>query len=97
VERCPSCRARLNDSPLCPRCGCDLGLVLRAESQAQDFVKCGIQSLAAGNTMLAATQLETSLTLRRNPLAAALIRMLAARRAAAEMCLDISDQSIGHP
>ena len=95
MERCPSCRARLNDSPLCPRCGCDLGLVLRAESQAQDLVKRGIRSLAAGNAMLAATQLENALTLRRDPLAAALTRMLVAHRAAPDACREISDQSNG--
>ncbi len=76
VERCPSCRARLNESPLCPRCGCDLTLVLRAERQAQNLLRQGIQAWAAGNPDLAASSVEASLALRHNPLAA----MLAVKR-----------------
>ncbi len=84
MERCPSCRARLNESALCPRCGCDLGLASLAESQAQNLIRRAIRSLAAGNPTLAASHLETSLTLRRGPLAVALTAMLAARQAEPE-------------
>jgi hypothetical protein len=84
VDRCPSCRARLNESPLCPRCGCDLTLVLRAERQAQHRVRLAIQATAAGNRNLAATHLNASLALQRGKLVAALIAMLAARQTGAE-------------
>ncbi len=97
MERCPSCRARLNESALCPRCGCDLGLASRAESQAQNLVRRAIRSLAAGNPILAASYLETSLTLQRGPLAVALTAMLAAQQAGTEArwCGEITDQALG--
>jgi len=76
VERCPSCRGRLNETTLCPRCGCDLGLALRAESQAQNRIRLAIQAWAAGNTTLAATRLDAALTLQRSTLAAVLVAML---------------------
>jgi hypothetical protein len=89
----------LNDSALCPRCGCDLELASRAESQAQNQVRRAIRCLAAGNPILAASYLESSLTLRRGPLAAALTAMLAARQAGTEArrCGEITDQPHGQP
>lgn len=34
MERCPICRARLQQTETCPRCGSDLTAVLQVEKQA---------------------------------------------------------------
>jgi hypothetical protein len=79
VERCPSCRARLNEAALCPRCGCDLGLVLRVESRARRLVRLAIEAWAGGDPALAVARLDESLVLQRGTLAEALAAMLRAR------------------
>ena len=49
MERCPGCRARLADGPACPRCGCDLTLVRRAEAQARQLIRRALRAWAQGN------------------------------------------------
>lgn len=34
MERCPICRARLQQAEVCPRCGSELATVLQVEKQA---------------------------------------------------------------
>ena len=49
AERCPACRSRLSDEPTCPRCGCDLSLVRRAEAQAQRLLARSVLAWARGD------------------------------------------------
>ncbi len=76
MERCPSCRGRLNESALCPRCGCDLGLVLSVESRAENLVRLAIRAWADGNPKLAQAHVDKSLALKRGTLAETLAPML---------------------
>lgn len=52
LERCPVCRSRLNDSPVCNRCGSDLSplVAILAESRRQFFhsVACVLKEDLAG-------------------------------------------------
>ncbi|MDP2431290.1 MAG: hypothetical protein Q8O33_04610 [Pseudomonadota bacterium] len=84
MERCPSCRGRLNESALCPRCGCDLGLVLSVESRAENLVRLAIRAWADGNPKLAQAHVDNSLALKRGALAEALAPML--RKIASHEC-----------
>lgn len=49
LERCPGCRARLTEDPVCTRCGCDLTLVRRTEAQARRLVHRALSAWAQGN------------------------------------------------
>lgn len=49
VQRCPACRARLADGPVCGRCGCDLTLALRAESAAGAATTRALRAWADGS------------------------------------------------
>jgi hypothetical protein len=49
-ERCPACRARMADSAICGRCGCDLTLVRRAQSQASAGIDAALRAWAEGAT-----------------------------------------------
>lgn len=48
LERCPGCRVRLPQAPTCPRCGCDLTLVRRAEVQARQLIVRAVHAWARG-------------------------------------------------
>lgn len=76
MERCPSCRCRLNASALCPRCGCDLSLIFAVETRAESLLRQTIRAWADGNPASAAARLEESLALKRVPLAEALMSLL---------------------
>ena len=60
MERCLACRARLAESPVCPRCGCDFSLARRAEVDARRLVGRAVQALAAGEREAALGFLETA-------------------------------------
>jgi len=64
VERCPACRARLGEEETCPRCGCDLGLALQAERQAQRLAAAAIHALAAGDAAQATRHARAALSLK---------------------------------
>jgi hypothetical protein len=64
MERCPGCRARLGEEALCPRCGCDLSLPLRAERQVRRHLEAAIAALAAGDAGSAACYARAAQTLR---------------------------------
>ena len=49
MERCPGCRTRLGEAAVCPRCGCDLTLVRRAETQAQRLILRAVRASLEGN------------------------------------------------
>ncbi|MHB1590335.1 MAG: hypothetical protein ACYCTW_02200 [Sulfuricella sp.] len=76
MERCPTCRSRLGDTPLCPRCGCDFTLAVRAETQAQSLVCRAIQAWCDGDHGMAAARIGESLALRHGRLAGAVAAML---------------------
>ena len=76
LERCPGCRARLAESPVCPRCGCDLTLVRRSETQAQQLVRRALHAWAEGNCQEAMSCARASLALQNGGLAQALLTLL---------------------
>jgi hypothetical protein len=84
LERCPACRARLAQSALCPRCGCDFALVRQAEEQARSLLEQAIRTLAGGDPAGARVQIRRSLASRRLHLAQALESFLIGRAAARE-------------
>ncbi len=76
IERCPACRSRLAQEPACPRCGCDLSLVRRAELQSRQLFDRALHAWAAGDALSARALVQTSLLLKHEPLAAAVLRAL---------------------
>ena len=77
MERCPSCRARLNDSPFCSRCGCNLEHVFNAQAQAEDRFRHGIQAWACKRHDQALAHFQAAMSLHSTPLLAALMACLA--------------------
>jgi len=75
MERCPACRARLADSPVCARCGCDFRLARRAEAQAQRLGRRAIRALAEGDRATAATLARDSLAIHRTALGRAILKL----------------------
>jgi hypothetical protein len=49
MDRCPNCRARLDGSEHCRRCGMELGLLLAADDASQRAIARAIRRLAAGD------------------------------------------------
>lgn len=76
TERCPACRSRLSAEPTCPRCGCDLSLVRRAEAQARQWLARSVQAWARGDRTEAAAHARAALALENSRLATALLRAL---------------------
>ena len=74
LARCPGCRARLQDEPICPRCSCDLHLVRRAEAQALSWVARALQAWARGDLPQARSCASAALLLHRHPLAKAVLQ-----------------------
>jgi hypothetical protein len=69
MERCPTCQARLRDAPVCPRCKTDLTRLLDIESAATAWLHRALALLAEGNEAQVLRTLESSLRLKREPLA----------------------------
>ncbi len=76
LERCPACRSRLTPEPACPRCGCDLALVRRAQAQAQQRLARALRACAQGDVLQARALAQASQTLTRSALAAQVLRFL---------------------
>ncbi|PWF47848.1 hypothetical protein C7C56_013365 [Massilia glaciei] len=76
MERCGACRARMGDEEVCPRCGCDFSLAIRAERQAALLLGRSVDAWADGRQERARALLAASLTLHRTPLGLALGDML---------------------
>jgi len=74
--RCPACRARLGEEPACPRCGCDLILVRRAEAQAARLVVRALQAWAGDDRQGALKCARAALALEHSPLALGVLRCL---------------------
>ncbi len=49
MDRCPHCKARIKEQPICRRCGADLSPLLLIETQAGEYARRCVQSLLAGN------------------------------------------------
>lgn len=77
MERCPGCRARLGEYPVCSRCGCDLTHVFRAEARAAHLMRCAMHAWAAGNRDAARVWMQKSLALEHKPLGDLLCECLA--------------------
>lgn len=71
MERCPVCRARFKDEPICYRCGADLSALLMIETEAAVLEQQAVAWLEAGQPLEARRTAEQVLTLRYSPLAAA--------------------------
>lgn len=81
MDRCPACRARLADGPVCPRCGCDYSLANRAETQARRLARRAVRAWAEGDPAAATACIDESLALRRDRLAEALAVVLGSTQA----------------
>jgi hypothetical protein len=78
LERCPGCRVRLAQEPICPRCGCDLTLVRRAEGQARQLTVRALHAWARGDCEEARTLAHAALEIEHNALARAVLQSLGA-------------------
>jgi hypothetical protein len=79
MERCPGCRARLTEGPACPRCGCDLTLVRRAEAQARQLIRHALRAWAQGDHSQARACAAASLALERGHLAQAVLNSVSSK------------------
>ncbi len=66
MDRCPACRARMLDQPVCPRCACDFSLALDAETRARQHLAAAVRSIAVGDRDAARQSLMQSLALKRS-------------------------------
>ena len=80
LARCPACRGRLLDEPICPRCSCDLTLVRRVEAQAQSWVARALQAWARGDLPQARACASAALLLQQHPLAKVVLQSIAPNR-----------------
>lgn len=69
MQRCPACNARLSAGQICPRCGVDLGRVLRCERLAEQWLSVALQSLQAKRADVAVSALLRSLSFKQTPTA----------------------------
>ncbi len=69
MERCPICKARLNETSVCPRCTTDLSLLLSVEQHAEDLSSKSLMLLGAGQLSEAIETVEQSIQLKCDPLA----------------------------
>ena len=65
MDRCPACRARMLNQPVCPRCACDFSLALDAETLARQHLAAAVRSIAIGDRTAARQSLAQSLALKR--------------------------------
>ena len=77
-SRCPGCRARMQDSPVCARCGCDLTLARRAQARARRLIARAVQAWAEADSEQARSRACDALALDCRPMAQALLRGLTA-------------------
>jgi hypothetical protein len=87
MERCPNCRARLDQAETCRRCGMELGLLLATERAAEFWLRRGVAHLLRDDLGLASQALRRALALQRDPLTEALLSLLSAQLARAHSVL----------
>ena len=71
MERCPVCRARFKEEPVCYRCGADLSMLLAIEAEATAWEREAVALLAAGEWIRARRAADQVLALRHSPRAVA--------------------------
>lgn len=76
MERCPACRGRLGEDPVCGRCGCDFSLARRAEEQARRIAGLAVRAWARGERTQARAWAEQSISLHRGRLARAVLLLV---------------------
>jgi len=74
LARCPGCQARLTEDPACPRCGCDLTLVRRAEVQARQLVVRAVHAWVQGDHERARVLARSALVIDNSPLGLAVLQ-----------------------
>lgn len=62
MQRCPCCNARLSSDSLCPRCGADLGRIMRCEQLADAWSSVALQALKNEQPDIAVSALGRSLS-----------------------------------
>lgn len=77
MERCPVCRARLHEDPVCGRCGTDLSTPLAAARQAEALRRQAVAIWREGYLETAMRLLRRSEQLRRDPVTSSLLAALA--------------------
>lgn len=82
MERCPICRARFKDEPICYRCGADLSSLLAIEAEAAALEEQAVALADVGEWLDARQAAEQALALQHRPLAFA-VREFARREAIA--------------
>ncbi|MDD5036763.1 MAG: hypothetical protein PHE55_18700 [Methylococcaceae bacterium] len=78
MDRCPTCQARLREGPACHRCRTDLTRLRAIEAEGASRLRQAFALLARGERAGALRVVETSLGLKRDPLAQALLGFLSA-------------------
>jgi hypothetical protein len=73
MERCPVCRARFKDQPVCYRCGTDLSMLLAIEAEAAVLERRAVALLGTGEWIKAHRTAERVLALQSSPLATAVL------------------------
>ncbi len=76
MDRCPNCRARLDDAETCRRCGMELGLLRATEQAAETWLRRAIAHLRCDEFGHAQQALRRALSLRRDPLTESLLGLL---------------------
>ena len=66
MERCPNCRARVDDAETCRRCGMGLGPLIAVEEAAEGLTARGVAHLAAADPAAAVRDLDSAIRLRRD-------------------------------
>ncbi len=66
MERCPNCRARVDDADTCRRCGMDLAPLVTVEQAARRLTARGVAHLAAADLAAATRDLDGAIRLRRD-------------------------------
>ncbi|QQS54844.1 MAG: hypothetical protein IPM89_03090 [Candidatus Competibacteraceae bacterium] len=75
MERCPVCRARFKEEPVCYRCGADLSVLLAIEAEVAALERRAVALLGTGEWIKARRVAERVLTLQPSPLAAAVLNL----------------------
>lgn len=86
MERCPVCRARFKDEPICTRCGADLSPLLAIEAEAAVLEEQAVALTHTGQWLEVWEVAEQALALHYRPLAFA-VREFARRELIADETL----------
>ena len=85
MERCPVCRAKFKEEPVCYRCGTDLAALLSIETQAEALEQRAVVLFGAGDLLEARHVARQVLQLKRSPLALVLSEFLTQELIAEEL------------